>query len=146
MSYERGSIGKSGDVRLCLRAREVVPEEDYEPWGKSQLQTDEGVEMGGQCGAGKETVCTKPRSERERMCWKGKICKGQRDWQRVGSDWDQIIKDLHKPCQKVCLGFILKSMGSYSKALSEWKVGNKIIFGFSVTEMSKAWSLSSRQL
>lgn len=61
---------------------------------------------------------------------------------KVGSDWDQIVKGLYEPCSKVCLGFILKSIGSLQKPLLGRKVGTKIVFGFRITEMSKTWSLS----
>lgn len=62
----------------------MVPKKIMSPEGGVSCRQMAGggvvaVEMGGQCGAGKETVCTTPRSKREGMCWTGKISEGQRD-------------------------------------------------------------------
>lgn len=60
----------------------------------------------------------KAKERQEKECaGKEKSWKAREIDRKVGSEWDQIVKDLYEPCSKVCLGFILKSAGSFQKPL-----------------------------
>lgn len=82
-----------------------------------------GMDMGGQHVAGKETACTKP-SEREGMCWKGKISEGQRDWQKGGLRLQLNCKGPVPTMLKFLFGFYLKVNGKLFKSLY-WMEGRQ---------------------
>lgn len=76
----------------------MVPGEDYEPWGKSQPQTDGGWRRVDSMSQARKQHAQSQEVREEECAGKESSVKDREIDRRVGSDWDQIVKDLYKPC------------------------------------------------